>query len=66
MREDIHAFFLLFLDIFEIKGKLTELPYSAYANFSASDIWTFTFNAASPMVVVKPLLALIAVFFMMA
>ncbi len=54
------------LDIFEINGKLTNLPLSVYANLTATDIWTFTFNAASTMAAVQPLVALMVVLFMIA
>ncbi len=59
---ELFILFFAMLDIFEIKGKLTELPYSAYANFSAKDVWTFTFSAASPIAAVKALLAVIVVY----
>ncbi len=55
-----------FIDILEINGKLTKFPLSVYANLTATDVWTFTFNAASAMAAVKPLIALMVVVFMIA
>ncbi len=53
-------------DIFEINGRITELPLSAYANFTETDIWTFTFNAASPLAAIKPLFVLVFVYVALA
>ncbi len=54
------------LDIFEINGKVTELPVSVYANFSETDVWTFTLNAAPGFAAVKPLIALVVALFLLA
>ncbi len=54
------------LDIFEINGKVTELPVSVYANFSETDVWTFTLNAAPAFEAVKPLIAIVVAFFLLA
>ncbi len=54
------------LDIFEINGKVADLPVSVYANFSETDVWTFTLNAAHSLGVVKPLVALVTAFFFLA
>ncbi len=58
--------FFLLIDIFHINGKLTDFPLSVYANFSATDIWTFTFSTASPLVAAQTLLILMTVYLVFA